>query len=143
MLPIIRTSRRSWPSFVDEFFNNDLFPRLNYWNDGHSVPAVNITEGKNEYVIEVAAPGLNKSDFKINLDRNLLTISSEKEVKNETKEEDILRREFSYNSFSRCFTLPETVDADKIKATHKEGILNVVIPKKEKTDKLVKEIKVS
>ena len=143
MLPIIRTRRRSWPSLVDEFFNNDLFPRFYNWNDGHSVPAVNISEGKNEYAIDVAAPGLNKSDFKVNLDRNLLTISAEKEVKNESNEEDVLRREFNYNSFSRCFTLPETVDADKIKATHKDGILNVVIPKKEKADKLVKEIKIT
>jgi len=143
MLPIIRKTRESWPNFVDEFFSDNFLPGFYNRDNGHSIPAVNITEGKNEYVIDVAAPGLNKSDFNVSLENNLLTVSSEKEVKNETKEEDVLRKEFSYTSFSRCFTLPDTVDAGKIKATHKDGILNVVIPKKEEALKPVKEIKIT
>jgi len=143
MLPIIRKSREGWPGIVDELFSNDFFPKFYNWNDGRSMPAVNITEGKNEYKIDVAAPGLDKNDFKVSLDNNVLTISSEKEFKNEENEEDVLRKEFSYSSFSRCFNLPETVDANKIKASHKDGVLNVVVPKKEEAVKPVKEIKIS
>ena len=74
----------------------------------------------------------------------MLTISSEKEVKNESKEENVLRREFSYTSFSRSFTLPESVNGDKIKATHHDGILSIVIPKKEEAMvKPSREIKIS
>ncbi len=143
MLPIIRKTRHSWPSLIDELFNNEYLPVSYDWYGGRSLPAVNITESKNDYKLEVAAPGLNKNDFKISVDENVLTISSEKEASNETKEEDVLRREFSYSSFSRCFTLPETADAEKIKASHKDGVLNVTIPKKEETHTPVKEIKIS
>jgi HSP20 family protein len=143
MLPLIRRTTENWPSFVDDFFSNDYFPRLFNWDKGHTVPAVNITENKSNFKIDVAAPGLDKNDFKINLDGNMLTVSSEKEHKNETKEEDYLRREFSYTSFSRCFSLPETADASNIKASHKDGVLSLVIPKKKETTKTVKEIKVS
>jgi HSP20 family protein len=143
MLPIIRKTRSSWPNLFDEFFNNDYHPVFFDWDGGRSLPAVNITESKKDYRVEVAAPGLTKNDFKVSLDENVLTISSEKEVKNETKEEDVLRREFSYSLFSRCFALPETVDADKIKASHKDGVLSITIPKKEVTHTPAKEIKVS
>ena len=143
MLPIIRKTRESWPGLVDELFSNDFFPGFYNWNNSHDVPAVNISEGKNEYRIDVAAPGLSKEDFKVSLDNDILTISSEKEAKSETSEEDVLRREFSYSSFSRCFNLPDSVDASKIKASHKDGILNVVIPKREEVGKPAKEIKVS
>jgi HSP20 family protein len=143
MLPLLRRTRNSWPSLVDEFFSNDFLPGYYNWHEGYSAPAVNITEGKDEYKIDVAAPGLNKNDFKVSLDNNLLTISSEKEVQNETNDEDVLRREFGYTSFTRCFTLPESVDTNKIKASHKDGILNIVVPKREEAVRPVKEIKVS
>ncbi len=143
MLSIVRKTANNWPNLFDRFFNSEYLPGFSDWDGGRSVPAVNITESKKDYRIEVAAPGLAKNDFRINLDENVLTISSEKEVKNETKEEDVLRREFSYSSFSRCFTLPETADADKIKASHKDGVLNITIPKKEVAVSPVKEIKVS
>jgi HSP20 family protein len=143
MLPLIRRTTENWPSLADEIFSGDIFPRIFGWDGGRSVPAVNITENKSNYKIDVAAPGLDKNDFKVNLDGNLLTVSSEKEVKNETKEEDYLRREFSYSSFSRCFNLPETADANNIKASHKDGVLSLVIPKKKESAKTVKEIKVS
>ena len=143
MLPLIRKTSDNWPNLVDEFFSSELFPRFLGWDGGRSLPAVNINENKGNYKIDVAAPGLDKNDFKVSLDGNLLTVSSEKEVKNETKEEDYLRREFSYSSFSRCFTLPETADGNNIKASHKDGVLSLVIPKKKETTRAVKEIKVS
>jgi HSP20 family protein len=80
----------------------------------------------------VAAPGFEKGDFKLQLDHDMLTISSEKKVENETKDgERFTKREFSYQSFSRSFTLPQTADGDRIQASYDNGILNVVIPKKE------------
>ena len=80
----------------------------------------------------MAAPGLQKKDFRIDLANDVLTISSEKKVENETKKgQQFTRREFSYQSFSRSFTLPNTVDSEKISATYENGILRVLIPKKE------------
>jgi HSP20 family protein len=143
MLPTLRT-RTTWPGFVEEFFNGDLFPKFFDTESRQSLPAVNIVEGKDEYRIEVAAPGLNKEDFKISLENNVLTVSSEKEEKHEEKEERVMRREFSYYTFSRSFTLPLTVNSEKIKAVHKDGILNIIVPKKEESkEKPVREIKIS
>ncbi len=143
MLPNLRT-RTSWPNLIDEFLNDSLMPRFFNWETGQNMPAVNITEGKDDYKIEVAAPGLKKDDFKISLDNNVLNISSEKEVKNETTDENVLRREFSYSSFSRSFTLPESVNGDKIKASHNDGILSILIPKKDEAKvKPVRDIKIS
>lgn len=143
MLPNLRT-RTGWPNLIDEFLNDSLMPRFFNWETGQNMPAVNITEGKEDYKIEVAAPGLRKEDFKISLENNVLSISSEKEVKNETKDENVLRREFSYSSFSRSFTLPESVNGDKIKATHNDGILSIVIPRKDEAKvKPIRDIKIS
>ncbi len=128
MLPRIY---RSFPSVWDNLFSNDLMPDLFEFDSYKSVPAVNIAENNDEYVIEVAAPGLEKKDFKIDLENNVLTISSEKEDKMEDKNGKSLRKEFRYKSFNRAFTLPETVDSDKIRANHKDGILSVSVPKKE------------
>jgi len=143
MLPSLRT-RNAWPNLVEEFFNGDIFPRFFDAENRQSLPAVNITESKEEYRIEVAAPGLNKEDFKVNLENNLLTVTSEKEEKQENKDEKVMRKEFNYYSFSRSFALPPTVNAEKIRATHKDGILHVVIPKKEEArEKPLREIKIS
>lgn len=143
MLPSLRT-RTAWPSLVEEFFNGDLFPRFMDTENRYTLPAVNIIESKEDYRIEVAAPGLNKEDFKINLENNVLTVSSEKEDKQEEKDEKVMRKEFSYYSFSRSFTLPQTVNPDKIRASHKDGILQVVIPKKEEArEKPSREIRIS
>jgi len=143
MLPTLRNTRTSWPSLVEEFFNGDFFPRF-MEPESRSIPAVNITEGKEDFRIEVAAPGLNKDDFKISLDNNVLVISSEREEKTEEKDEKVMRREFSYTSFSRSFTLPQTINPDKIKAVHKDGILMVTVPKRDEArEKPVREIKIS
>jgi len=94
---------------------------------------VNIKESNDAFTVEVAAPGFDKSDFKLELNHDLLTISSEKQMENETKEdEQFTRREFSYQAFTRTFTLPNTVEEDKIKATYDNGILKISIPKKKK-----------
>ena len=122
---------RTYPSFMDEFFGRDFYPAHYQRNGFKSLPAVNITESENGYTIEVAAPGLNKKDFKIDLDKNSLTIASAREDKQEENNEKFTRREFRYANFSRAFTLPETVDGEKISAVHKDGILYVDIPKME------------
>ncbi|NJO68008.1 MAG: Hsp20/alpha crystallin family protein [Bacteroidetes bacterium] len=129
MIPMIRNN---WPSLVDEFFGKDLLGNL--LEDGYTgvnMPAVNIVEGKDDFRIDVAAPGLEKKDFKIDLTNNVLTISSERKHENEEKKEKFMRREFSYTSFKRSFTLPETAMLDKISANHRDGILQITIPKRE------------
>lgn len=143
MLPSLRT-RTSLPSLVEEFLNGDLFPKFFDLENRYSIPAVNIIEGKDEFRIEVAAPGLNKEDFRIQLDNNVMTVSSEKEEKSEQNEEKVMRREFNYCSFRRSFSLPETVNTEKIKANHKDGILQIVIPKREEAkEKPAREIKIA
>lgn len=124
-------TRNTWPSLVDEFFGKDLLGNIIDGFTGVNMPAVNIVEEKDDFRIEVAAPGLDKKDFKIDLNNNVLTISSEKNDEKEEKSERFMRREFSYSSFKRSFTLPETAQVDKIVANHKNGILQITIPKKE------------
>ena len=128
MLPRIY---RSYPRIWDDFFTKEYMPEFFENGSFKNTPAVNIVEGNDEFTIEVAAPGLDKKDFNISLENNQLTISSEKEDKTEDKNEKVVRREFRYNSFCRVFTLPETVESDKIIAKHSEGILYVTIPKRE------------
>jgi len=121
------------PSVFDRFFDNDLFDwsNRNYSLTNTTLPSVNIKESDDAFEIEMAAPGLTKNDFKIELSHDLLTISSEKEIENETKEDQkFTMREFSYQSFSRTFTLPDSADADKIKAKYENGILKVLVPRK-------------
>ena len=145
MLPTIRT-RTSFPSLVEEFFSGDLFPKFFDLENKYSIPAANIIEGKEDFRIEIAAPGLAKEDFKIHLDNNIITISSEKEENKEEKDkknEKVMRKEFSYYSFRRSFSLPDTADVDKIKANHTNGVLQIVIPKREEAkQKPTKEIKI-
>lgn len=128
MLPLLKTS---WPSIIDEFFVSNLPGFSNDVFSGTNTPAVNVFEDKDDYRIEVAAPGLEKNDFKINLENNVLTISSEKENRKEEKEGKYMRKEFSYASFCRSFSLPEKVEAEKISANHKDGVLYITIPKRE------------
>ena len=143
MFPTVRR-KTMLPNFNNGFFGDDLFTRFFENQVNTTMPAVNIKEGKDEFAIEVAAPGFDKKDFKIDLNNNVLEISSEKEVKNEENEEKMMRCEFQYASFKRYFTLPDTVESDKIKATYKDGILNVVIPKKDEAKvKPVRQISIS
>ncbi|MCE7062666.1 Hsp20/alpha crystallin family protein [Dyadobacter sp. CY343] len=119
------------PSYLNGFFNKDLFPEFNTPAFSGSVPAVNVVESKEGFRIEVAAPGLQKSDFTLNLEKNQLTISAQKEQKSEENEEKYTRREFKYTSFQRTFTLPNSVDAEKVVANYSEGILSIALPKRE------------
>jgi HSP20 family protein len=123
-----------FPSFFDRFFDGEAFDwaNRNFSNTNTTLPSVNIKENQDAFTVELAAPGFEKGDFKIELNNNLLTISSEKKVENETKEgEYFTKREFSYQSFSRSFTLPNLADGEKIEANYEKGILTIVIPKKE------------
>lgn len=123
------------PMLFDDFFNRDLFNwnASNFSDTNTTVPAVNIRETNDNYEVEVAAPGMNKEDFKVELDGNMLTISSEKQRQEEDKQEGrFYRREFSYQSFQRTFNLKkEVVDIDKIEAKYENGLLHLIIPKKE------------
>ena len=123
------------PALFNDFFTRDL------WNWGLSnnsttnttIPATNIREDNDNFYVEVAAPGMTKDDFKVELDGTILTIRSEKENRQEQKEgEKYSRREFSYQSFQRIFELPvHVVDAEHIEAKYENGLLHLVIPKKE------------
>lgn len=128
------------PSIFDDFFNTDY----NDWGfknnslTNTTLPAVNIVECEDKFLVEMAAPGMTKGDFQIMLDNEMLTISSEKEIKNELDENDrYSRREFSYQTFKRTFQLPKSVvDDSKIEAAYNNGILQIMIPKKEEAKAL-------
>lgn len=142
MLPKLR-NKTFFPSWVDDFFNNPMFPDFET-RISATKPSVNINENNNQYIIDVAAPGMEKKDFKIDLNNNILTISSERENRKEEKDKKHLRREFSYTSFSRSFTLPITVKDDGIKANYNNGLLTIIIPKKEEAKvKPIRQIAIS
>lgn len=127
-------SSNYYPNLFDRFFDNDFFnwSNQNYSNTNTTLPSVNIKEDNDGFEVEMAAPGFVKDDFKIELNNSVLTISSDKKVENETKEgQKFTRREFSYQSFSRSFTLPNIVESEKISAKYENGLLSVIIPKKE------------
>ncbi|MFZ1236146.1 MAG: Hsp20/alpha crystallin family protein [Prevotella sp.] len=127
MLPVAK--RNSWlPSVFDDFFNTEFVPHVN-----RTAPAVNILVHDQEYVVELAVPGLNKNDFKVNIDNDgNLVIKMEK--KEETKDNDnkahYLRREFSYSSFEQTLILPDDVDKEHISAKMLDGVLTVTLPKR-------------
>ncbi len=134
------------PNLFNKFFDTefDSFLSRNYSSTNTSLPAVNIKETDADYQVEFAAPGYDKKDFNIELNNDVLTISSEKVIENDEENTNFSKKEFSYESFSRSFNLPELVEGDKIRATYKNGILNVVIPKKEEAKpKPIKQIKIS
>jgi HSP20 family protein len=134
-MTLLRRSNQFLPSLWDNFFSRDLtdWGLTNFSSTDTTLPAVNVKESDETFEIEVAAPGMSKGDFRINLENNLLTISSEKkEEKKQEEKGQYSRREFSYQSFQRSFTVPETlVDGDKISAKYCEGILCITLPKKE------------
>lgn len=121
-------------SFFDDIFGRELFDweNNNFSTTSTTLPSVNIKETADTYEVEVAAPGLEKKDFKISLEGNLLTISSEKENQQVAEQENFTRREFSYQSFQRSFQLPkDVVDDENISARYENGVLLLAIPKKE------------
>jgi len=113
----------------NEWFNNNsfVFDRIN------NVPSVNITELKDSYIVSLAAPGLKKEDFDIDIDGDMLTISCEKEEKKENIDEKFTRKEYSFSSFSRSFTLPEKINKGHIEAKYEDGILKIILPRTEES----------
>jgi HSP20 family protein len=140
MLPTI--TRRSYSPFLSNLFDDDFFPV--FTNRTSSMPAVNIKENEKNFTLELAVPGMDKKDLKIDINEDVLTISSE--TRNETEEnvDGYKRKEFSYSSFCRSFYIPENVNKDKIEASYKDGILSVELPKQEEEkNKISKQIKIS
>jgi HSP20 family protein len=126
------------PSVFDDFFKpwNEWFDNGGFTGRTMNVPAVNITEHKDEYMVSLAVPGMKKDDFKIDVDGNMLTISSEKVESKEEKDKKFTRKEYNYASFSRTFTLPEEINKEKIEAMYEDGVLKISLPRKEEAKKL-------
>jgi HSP20 family protein len=135
--PTVAPSFRSW---VEDFFGDlKLFP-----GDGvNLVPAVNIRETEDLFIVEMAAPGMKKEDFNIEIKQGMLSISSERKEEKEEKKENFTRKEFSFRSFERSFQLPENVNPELIKASYKEGLLLIELPKREKSIPKVQKVDIA
>jgi HSP20 family protein len=141
---LARFNRRYVPAYWDDFFNDTFHNNFNHVAFKGSSPAVNVIEDDKEYRIDVAVPGLNKKDFRIDLENEILTISSDNKENKEEKKHNYMRREFLYNGFKRSFQLPETIDQENIKAHHEAGILTISLPKKDEVvQNVAKQIKIS
>lgn len=125
------------PSVFNDFFKpwNEWFDNGGFLGRTLTIPAVNITENKDDFAVSLAVPGMKKDDFKIDMEGTMLTISCEKEEKKEEKEARYTRKEYNYSSFSRSFTLPEDVNKEKIEAKYEDGVLKLMLPKKEEAKK--------
>jgi HSP20 family protein len=135
VMSLIKRNEANWlPSVFDDMFKTDwLGGTTNVNSIGTSIPAVNIQETEESFSVEVAAPGKTKEDFNIELENDVLTISSEDKKENETTEKNgrYTRKEFSYSTFKRAFSLPDSVDSEKISAQYNNGVLEILLPKKE------------
>ncbi len=135
---------KSFDGLVNDFLND--FPATfgkTMREDVFGFPPVNIRENADAYQLDIAAPGLEKSDFNLNLDKNILTVSTEKKEENKEENPKFIRKEFSYKAFKRSFTVDEKIDATNISAKYENGILKVALPKKEEVKVAAKEITVS
>jgi HSP20 family protein len=138
--------RSDWPSLIRDNWLSDFFDSDRFFDSDmmqRTVPAVNVIEKEKTFEIELAAPGLEKKDFNVVVDKGVLTISVEKEMKKEVKEENYTRKEFNYTTFSRSFALPENVNEDGIKATYDDGVLRLTVVKKVATTVPKKAIQVA
>ncbi len=124
-------------NIFDDFLRNEFLTR-----ETGFIPGVNISEDKKNYFVEISAPGYLKDDIKVEMSNHMLTISAEKKEEQEKQEKSFFRKEFSYGSFTRSFSLPETVKEDKIKAKYDNGILRLTLPKKEETKSKSKAISI-
>ena len=122
-------NKQIFPSLINEFFNDDF--GVNFLNRNHSIPSVNTIENDDSFEIDLAVPGMKKDDFSIELENNVLIISSE--TSNNVSNENLRLNEFNYSSFQRSFKIPESVNLDKIKGNYKNGILKVLLPKKKES----------
>lgn len=137
-MSLVKSNSPSFPTLFDDLFSRELFNwnNSNFSSTSTTVPSVNIKETDDSFEVEMAAPGMEKKDFKIALEGNTLTIASQKQRSEEKKEEGYSRREFSYQSFQRSFVLPrDVVDDSKIAARYENGLLHLTIPKLEEARK--------
>ena len=133
--------RNPLSDMVNNLFDNDLG---DFFGKRFSDPSANIIESTEAFMLDIAAPGMKKDDFNINLENNILTISAELEDQKREEGKNYTRKEFYYGSFSRAFTLPKTIDLENIKADYENGILKITLPKKDDARvELKKEIKIS
>jgi HSP20 family protein len=140
MLPTI--NRRSFSPFLSNLFDDDFFPVLTGRNS--SMPAVNIKENEKNFTLELAVPGIDKKDLKIDINEDVLTISHETKNESEESQDGYKRKEFSYSSFCRSFYVPENVNVDKIGANYKDGVLIVELPKnEEEKSKITRQVQIS
>jgi HSP20 family protein len=141
MLPTI--TRRSFrPFYMPSLFDDDFLPGFS--GRSSSMPAVNIREDEKNYILDLAVPGINKNDLKIDINEYVLTISSETKNESEESREGYKRKEFSYSSFCRSFYIPENVNRDKIEANYKDGVLRVGLPKQEEEkNKITRQVKIA
>lgn len=144
-MKIVKRDANWFPSIFDEFFTENRLDVPNY--EKFSIPPVNIQENLTNFVIDLAVPGLKKENIAIEIEENVLKVSSEISEKKETEEPDIdakfTRKEFGYRSFNRSFTLPETVGLDDIQATYENGVLKITLPKKEEEIAIKKMVEIS
>jgi len=146
-----RNSRNDFASLLDGIFNTDIPKIINDLPNSKFVPPVNILEKEDEFTLEVAIPGVAKNEINVEVNDNLLTISREKanteendtEAETAQSEPKFTRKEFSFSSFKRTFTLPDTVDANLISASNNNGILSIVLPKKEEAKAVKKSITIA
>ena len=140
---LARINRNYVPAYWDDFFNDRFFKQINTSGSQSHSPAVNVIEDEKSYRIEIAVPGVKREDFNIELEKDVLTISTEMKEGKEDQMPNYLRREFNFQSFKRSFQLPETIDQENIQASHEAGILKVNLPKQEElVEKALKQIEV-
>lgn len=142
-MSLIKKAQDLWNPWSD-FLDSDRFLSFDWGKKMHSVPSVNIKENGKEFKIEMAAPGMSKNDFKVSVENDMLTISAEKKEEKKDETEKYTRHEYSYNSFSRSFSLPENADGENAVANYENGVLYISLPKKvEEEKKAGKEISVA
>lgn len=144
--PRLSNAFKNDPFFSDFFNRRGMLSNLFDTNgDFDIVPAMNVKEKEKEFEVQLAAPGLKKEDFQITLDDGILTVSAQKEDQREEEKEGYVNKEFSYNSFTRSMSIPETVDDEKeVSARYEDGVLRLMLQKKEHMEsKKAKQIKVS
>lgn len=128
-MSIVKRNNLVFPALMNEIFKPDWFGGVETLQN--SVPSVNIKENEVNFELALSVPGYNKEDFKVEVDKEVLTVSAELVNEEVNKDEKFTRREFAIKSFKRAFTLPNTIDADSIKANYESGILSLELPKKE------------
>ncbi len=132
-----------FPNFIEKFFGRKITDDAKANEEVSTIPSVNIADAQKAFDVDLALPGLDKKDVKIEIKDNYLIISSEKQYQNEDKNKNWIRKEYGYASFQRMFELPESADCDKVQAEMKNGILSIKIAKKPGYESKTKMIKVN